>query len=150
MSEYIQFFIKHNDDFIPILTYSRNNPIFRICSYYDVPYEKVIKVNENWFHQVIMEFEEKIEDLKTRKKEIEYESNQILSTNNSLEEKMEFVRYNSQAMREIDYEIELHLSQRSVITVLYDMYENFGLEEVTDTIYVGIEVGIPTIDDIVK
>lgn len=150
MSEYIQFFIRHNDDFIPILTYSRNNPIFRIGSYYDVPYEKIIKVNENWFHQVIMEFEEKIEDLKTRKKEIEYESNQILSTNNSLEEKMEFVRYNSQAIREIDYEIELHLSQRSVITVLYDMYENFGIEEVTDAIYVGIEIGVPTIDDIVK
>lgn len=63
---------------------------------------------------------------------------------------MEFVRYNSQAIREIDYEIELHLSQRSVITVLYDMYENFGIEEVTDAIYVGIEIGVPTIDDIVK
>lgn len=150
MSEYIQFFIRHNDDFIPILTYSRNNPIFRVCDYCAIPHERIMKIDKNWIYQVIREFDIEIKNLKERRKEMEHESNQILSTNNSLEEKMEFIRSNNSAIEEIDYEIKLHQSQKYVIMILRNMYENFVFEGVADAVYAGIEVGTPTIDDIVK
>lgn len=46
MSQYIQFFIRCEDKFVPMCSYSRSNMIFRAFAYH-APYEKVTPITEH-------------------------------------------------------------------------------------------------------
>lgn len=159
MSQYIQFFIRHNDDFLPIGTYGRPSGIFQMARF-DVPYEAIHAVTSDtinaWKEGAEDEIEQIQKHISTRKEFIEM----TMQSNNPLDEKMEYVGdvYNEIAYmkEEIEdardaikyYEFLATLISEAEETKYNDDENGVHLDPV-QYIYVGIEVGSPTLNDIV-
>lgn len=159
MSQYIQFFIRHNDDFLPIGTYSRSSEIYQMADF-DVPYEKIHAINSDTLGAWKRGAEDQIKQIQkcisTRKEFIEM----TMQSNNPLDEKMEYV---GDVYNEIAYMKEEIENARDAIkyyefldTLIgeaeetkYNDDENGVHLDPAQYIYVGIEVGYPTIDDVI-
>lgn len=158
MSQYIQFFIRHNDDFLPIGTYSRSSAVFQMarCS---VPYESIHAVNSDtlngWKRSAESEIEQIQECISTRKEFIEM----TMQSNNPLDEKMEYVgdvhneiAYMKEEIEDARDAIKYYEFLETLISeaeeTKYNDDENGVHLDPTQYVYAGIEVGYPTIDDI--
>ena len=158
MSQYIQFFIRHNDDFLPIGTYSRSSAIYQMGKF-SVPYEAIRAIDSDtlngWKRSAESEIEQIQECISTRKEFIEM----TMQSNNPLDEKMEYVGdvYNEIACMKEEIEdardaIKYYEFLETLISeaeeTKYNYNENGVHLDPAQYIYAGIEVGYPTIDDI--
>ena len=152
MSAYIQFFIRNNDVFMPIGIYSRNNTIYQYFDEY-TPWGKIKLVTRELLRKVRDNINE---DLAATQKRYDYAKERkewIATLNNSLEEKMEYIESVEELLSECCETIEQLTYTKHYLNFLDDVIESVEYEEHIDHknyLYVGIEVGNPTVDDIVQ
>nr|CAI9751457.1 hypothetical protein DGKKSRWO_DGKKSRWO_CDS_0166 [uncultured phage]CAI9752345.1 hypothetical protein CVNMHQAP_CVNMHQAP_CDS_0168 [uncultured phage] len=145
MSQYVNFFIKHNMDFIPIGCFSRSSYIYQ---YADAPFEKIKNITPETLSRTIGY----LQDEKSKQElEIKDMKDKILHIipifNNSVEDKMEEISTIETVIK--DYKecidsINFALGYYKTLREISDSNDD------KDVLYYGIEISDPTIGDIVK
>lgn len=161
MSAYINFYLRGGDHFYPIGTYSRSSAIYEMFEEYTmVPWEKIMPVTKNVLANVQRNINENIEGFRNHIKTTQETIECIKTMNNSVEEKMERLNEEINWITDLEERIEELERVKSFISVLDDMLrEAEGSHYYEDKsrwldenmyVYVGIEVGDPTIESIVE
>ena len=142
MSQYIEFFIrKGNESYINVGSYSRNNPIFGLLQY-EVPYEKVEIVTGD-LSNFIRLFDHEIERLNKAITKEEALKTNIISANNSLEEKVETLIQTDAYIESLDEDLKATISQREFLYFLENIVNENELQDIEVEVYAGIEPGDP-------
>lgn len=150
MSVYINFFVRHGDDFIPLGDFSRNSivyPTMKDCA--DVPWEKIIPLTldnlqaaQTRAHKHSTNALDYINTLKDRIEEVK-------GFNNSVEEKLEQIEVYRGEIAEWQQEAEEARYAENYFYFLMDLIEAAHDDiDANKYIYAGIEIGRPTIEDI--
>ena len=145
MSAYIEFYLKRKDDekFTCIGTFSRSHDLYEAFDCY-VPYENITRLTDNIYSYGKENLQNRIDDYKNTIKGYKKKYKILAKAGNS----KEFIKYveNSEGwIKEAKEEL------KRTKWALKRLEFIKGLEEFDDNteIYVGVEVGNPTIDDIV-
>ena len=147
MSQYIEFFIrKGNESYINVGSYSRNNPIFGLLQY-EVPYEKVEIVTGDLSNFIRM-FDHEIERLNKAITKEEALKTNIISANNSLEEKVETLIQTDAYIESLDEDLKATISQREFLYFLENIVNENELQDIEVEVYAGIEPGDPNKEEI--
>ena len=159
MSAYIQFFIKINDKFAPIATYSRSTKVYQEFQNY-APWEKVSALNERQLSVISDEIRSEISEYEEAIRN-ERETIDFLRSCKDIpvEDLMDQYRSATEAIEELNDTIAELQRASSFCSFLMDIVEEAGQEErwsegnpndlhADSYLYVGIEVGTPTIEDI--
>jgi len=141
MSAYIQFFIRHEDTFLPIGTFSRNNAIYQVFDGIAV-WEKIRPIGEpilNDAEKIVKEFIGVSEKALARANE---EKDMIANFNNSVEEKLQSIEGYNSYIAEITDDIKGLEAAQQYLWFLRGILESV---EGTDFnkqpyLYVGVEV----------
>lgn len=152
MSAYIQFFVRNENAFMPIGVYSRNNTIYAYFDEY-TPWEKIKPVSRGLLNKVRDDINEDLATIQKRYDRAKEMKEWIATLNNSLEEKMEYIENTEEVLSECCEAIEQLTYTKHYLNFLDDVIESVEYEEHIDHknyLYVGIEVGNPTVDDIVR
>ena len=141
MSAYIQFFIRHEDTFLPIGVFSRNNVIYQVFDNI-APWEKLRPISEihlNDVDSVIKGLIKEGEDALAREAE---ERKLIASFNNSVEEKLMALESHNEFIREVKDDIKNAEAAQRYVWTLRDILESIEYTDFNKQpyIYVGIEV----------
>lgn len=152
MSAYIQFFVRNENAFMPIGIYSRNNTVYQYFDEY-TPWEKIKPVTRGLLNKVRDDINEDLAEVQKRYDRAKEMKEWIATLNNSLEEKMEYIENTEEVLSECREAIEQLTYTKHYLNFLDDVIESVEYEEYIDHnnyLYVGIEVGNPTVDDIVR
>lgn len=160
MSAYIQFFIRGVDDtFYPIGTYSRNSVTYEMFSEYLFEvWECIVPVTDELLNKVMVEVRIKTDNFYDRIKSLNKKIEEVRKLENvSVKDKMSSIEDYMSMEKEYRDRIE-ELEHCSIfISLLRDMldeaedtkyYDEIKTIDRNNYIYVGIEVGIPTINNI--
>lgn len=149
MSAYVDFFVRHGDDFIPLGDFSRDSIIYHTmkdCT--NVPWEKIIpltsedlQVAQIHAHKHNTDALDYINTLKGRIEEIK-------GFNNSMEEKLEQIEEYRSEIEEYRQEVEEARYAENYFYFLADLIESAHDIDADKYIYAGIEIGRPTVKDI--
>lgn len=152
MSAYIQFFIRHDDAFMPIGVYCRNSKVYQYFDEY-TPWEKIKPITRPLLNKIrddvnddILYFQKRYDRAKEMK---EY----VAGMNNSMDEKMEWIENIEATLGDCCEEIEQAEYVKHYLSFLDDIIESAEYEEHIDHknyLYVGIENSNPSVDDIVR
>ena len=153
MSAYVSFFIRVNDNFAPIGSWSRSSKMYGVMSN-RVPYEKMRALTitdlQNAINEINLSIKEWNEALDERKEEIKMVMN---AANASLKEKLEEVSDIRYLINEIKEDLEAYEDARNTLAVYIDILDNVKYSETRfendykHYLYAGIEVA-GTIDEI--
>ena len=150
MSVYINFFVRHGDDFIPLGDFSRNSIVYQTmkdCT--NVPWEKIIPLTLDNLQaaqiRVHKHSTNALDYINTLKDRIE----EVKGFNNSVEEKLEQIEVYRGEIAEWQQEAEEARYAENYFYFLMDLIEAAHDDiDANKYIYAGIEIGRPTIEDI--
>lgn len=139
MSQYLNFFARHNKEFVPIADYSRSTKVY---SEVNAPYEKIRTIDETELRTIAERLRAGKIFAKTQIEAINRKLKLISSANNSLEEKLDAIDSELEVIEE--YEDDIQALDRYATEL--DFIANMAYD---NDIFVGIEVGDPTKKDII-
>lgn len=159
MSCYTCFFIRRENDFVPIGSFSRNNTIARAFSdyHFEAPWEKISALDTKDIQEIIAGvMENKQFDLNTIDK-YEKKIAEIKSMEASLSERMKMIDEYRGYIDEVREDYEdwdyAHSYLSFLLGILDEIrYSDYGEDkkyDVDNYIYFGLEIGHPTVNDIV-
>jgi len=136
MSQYVNFFIRHNNgEFVAIGDYSRSNPIYQaLCDL--VPYEGVTPLTQEIYDNAYEDMTSSIENYKRLIEDYRKQNALIASMSDPLDKKLEAIAENDSAIKDLEEEIDIYTVQRYYLTHYFNM--NDGWEK--NQVWVGIEV----------
>lgn len=152
MSQYLEIYVKSKEDnFTYLDAFSRSAFMYRLFNE-DVgaPYEKVRKMTKARLQEAIEIGTGYLQGIIDRKKKQEDTLQLISSFNNSVDEKMEAIYEHQEILEEYDESIVEWEWTMNYLRVLLNMVESMSYEGNKAGLYYGIEVGNPTVDDIVE
>ena len=152
MSAYIQFFVRNDEAFMPISIYSRNNALYHYFDEY-TPWEKIKSVTRPLLNKIRDDINEDILYYQKRYDRAKEMKEYGAGMNNSMDEKMEWIENIEATLGDCCEEIEKAEYVKHYLNFLDDIIESVEYEKHIDHknyLYVGIEVGNPTVDDIVR
>ena len=149
MSAYVDFFVRHGDDFIPLGDFSRNSIIYStMVDCINVPWEKIIPLTlddlqaaQTHAHKHNTDALDYINTLKTHIEDVK-------GFNNSVEEKLEQIEAYKGEIEEWRQEAEEARYAENYFYFLTDLIESARDIDADKYIYAGIEIGWPTVEDI--
>lgn len=141
MSAYIQFFIRHEDTFLPIGTFNHNNAIYEVFDGIAV-WEKIRPIGEpilNDAEKITKEFIGASEKALARAEE---EKSAIVVFNNTVEEKLQSINEYNSYISEIKQDIKGLEAAQQYLWFLRDILESIEYTDFNKApyLYVGIEV----------
>ena len=141
MSAYIQFFIKHEDTFLPIGIFSSNNAIYEVFDGIAI-WGKIRPVGEPILRdaeKIVKEFIRASEKALARTSE---EKNMIANFNNSVEEKLQSINDYNSYITEITDDIKGLEAAQQYLWFLGDILESIKGTDFNKQpyLYVGVEV----------
>ena len=154
MSQYINFYLRVNDTFVPVGSYSRSLEIYQIAHNY-VPYEHIVNLTEKDFNLMMEDAEARVRKNKSEMQKLKETISLIMSANSPLREKMAEADNIEEEIREIEesnsgldfaYDIFLHF---------YDMINDarYGIDSLDNDynhyIYAGIEA-VGSLENVVE
>lgn len=153
MSTYIDFFIRRGDEFIPISDYSRNSIIYRIANSYAM-WEKVSPLSKAGIEQMITEAEQQQRAYQESIAETKTKIAQLKDLSCTWNEALEYLDEYEEAIQEYEQDIKEARYAKHFFGFLIDIIETVQYADkkeydYNDYIYVGIEIGHPTVKDIV-
>lgn len=153
MSAYVDFFIRNKDDFIPIADYSRNSMIYSIVNN-DVPYEKIRAITTQDINKFINVASEKIRECEQGIRKEKERIKLVATFDNSIEEKLEVIAQYEEGIEEYTQSIEECTYAKNFFSFLTELinvrrWEENSSVNINEYIYAGIEIGRPTVEDIV-
>lgn len=159
MSQYIQFFIRSEDKFIPLCSFSRSNIIYKVFGY-DVPYGNIIPLTESILHVADGYLTSEEDAIKVRIKKQQDLIESIHHFDNTVDDKLEAIHSVTETIGELEYELEpidraRHLVDffEAILTEAKYRDSDCPLTDYTENtvLYAGIEVSAyPTMNDILK
>lgn len=152
MSAYIQFFIRNDEAFMPIGIYCRGSKIYQHFDEY-TPWEKIKPITRPLLGKIRDNVNDDILYLQKRYDRAKEMKEYVAGMNNSMDEKMEWIENIEVTLDGCREGIEEAEYVKHYLTFLDDIIESVEYEEHIDHknyLYVGIEVGNPTVDDIVR
>jgi len=158
MSQYTQFFIRHKDNFLPIATYSGSTKIAELFQY-TAPYEAIKPVTSDMLRERRAEAQEQIDgynkSIARAKNQIDFLRSCTMETDERLERYNDMTEY----IEDLEEYKEECVRAISFIDFLNDILEEARMEKAwgenplqlddEDYVYVGIEVGTPTVENII-
>lgn len=143
MSQYINFFVRNENDFIPIAEYSRNNETFQLFLDF-APWEKVRCVSNKDLDFFSNQLKEKILENKKYIKEKKKIIEKIGDFNNNIEEKLDYIESYSSCIEGYEETID---------ELVYTLHFILFLSEINyqekASVYVGYEIYDPEPDQII-
>lgn len=157
MSQYICFFVKTEDNkFYPIGSYSRSSAIYEMFDDNEIgPWEKVEAITEKKLECVKRTTDGILNRWYERKRSIEEKLELVKSFNGSIEARIEMWDDLKDELFETESMInelkEVHSFIWFLEQMIYEMKweDRYGINE-NEYIYAGIEIGYPTVDDVVE
>lgn len=152
MSTYIQFFVRNDEAFMPVGTYCHVNKIYHYFDEY-TPWEKIKPVTRPLLNKIRDNINDDILEQQKRYNRAKEMKEYVAGMNNSMDEKMEWIENIEATLRDCREEIEEAEYVKHYLNFLDDIIESVEYEEHIDHknyLYVGIEVGNPTVNDIVR
>ena len=154
MSVYIHFFIRRGDEFIPLGDYSRNSIIYSIANSY-VIWEKVRPLSKNDIEQMISEAEHRQRAYKTEIAGIKVKIAQLKDLSCTWNEALEYLDEYEEAIQEFEQDIKEARYAKHFFGFLIDIIETIQYADkkeydYNNYIYAGIEIGAPTVGDIIN
>lgn len=152
MSSYVQFFIRNDEAFMPIGVYSRNSKIYECFNEY-TPWEKIKPITRPLLNKIRDDVNEDILSFQKRYDHAKEMKEYVAGMNNSMEEKLGWIDNIEATLGDCREEIERAECVKHYLNFLDDIIESVEYETHIDHknyLYVGIEVGNPTVDDIVR
>ena len=147
MSTYVDFFVRHGDDFIPLGDFGRDSIIYRTM-YANAPWEKIIPLTlddleaaQTRAHKFSTNALSYIDILKNRIEDVK-------GFNNSIREKLEQIEEYNGEIEEWQQEAEEARYAENYFYFLANLIEVAHNIDANKYIYAGIEIGRPTIEDI--
>ena len=152
MSQYLELYVKSKEDnFTYLDAFSRSTFMYRLLNEdIGAPYEKVQKMTKVRLQEAIEAGTGYLQNIVDRKKKHEDTLQLISSFNNSVDEKMEAIYEHQEYLEEYDESIVEMEWTMNYLRVLLNMVNTMSYEGSNTGLYYGIEVGSPTIDDIVE
>ena len=158
MSAYMSFFIRVNDNFYPIGTYSRSTAIYEMFeARAGVPWEQIIPINNNLLKRISECVDENISGFKGEIESL-YEAIKFLkSCEGDLSDKLQQYGYYKETIEDYEDRIEeLKMVSNFIIfleSILDDgegtkWYDEVETIDPSKYIYAGIEIGYATAEDI--
>ena len=155
MSQYINFSLRHGDEFIPIATFQRPTFLYDIFHNY-VPYEKVRAITPDTLKNIRYDIDETIHRINNSILRLQETKEDIIRFNNSFFEKYEAIsniKDDIEEQKEYLHEIE---DTKVIVGFLQDMLDEamFSEEDAkakidyTKFLYAGIECYNPSLEDI--
>lgn len=153
MSTYINFFIRRGDNFIPLGDYSRNSIIYRIANSYAM-WEKVSSLSKAGIEQMIIEAERQQRAYQESITKIKAKMAQLKDLSCTWNEALEYLDGYEEAIQEYEQDIKEARYAKYFFGFLIDIIETVQYADkkeydYNNYIYVGIEIGHPTVKDIV-
>ena len=148
MSAYIQFFIRNDEAFMPIGVYSRNNKVYEYFDEY-TPWEMIRPITRPLLNKIRDDVNEDILYYQKRYDRAKEMKEYVASMNNSLEEKMEWIGNIETTLGDCCEEIEQANYAKQYLNFLDDILESVEYKTNINWkayLYVGIEVGSPTVE----
>lgn len=144
MSQYMSFFVKPEVEevFIEICTYCRNTSIYEALRPY-VPFENISELTKTIFEAGITNLEDSKRNYKAAMKRLKKMIKGLYS-NPNVDAAQEAIFTATQDLKEYKEELKTIKCAIYELTLIYDIGNIAG-----NKVYVGIEVGDPTIDDII-
>ena len=139
MSQYLNFFARHDKDIVPIADYSRSTKVY---SEVNAPYEKIRAINETELRTIAERLRAGKNFAKTQIEAINRKLELISSANNSLEEKLDAINSELEVIEE--YEDDIQALDRYATEL--DFIANMAYD---NNIFVGFEISDPTEKDII-
>lgn len=139
MSQYLNFFVRHNEDFIPLANYSRNTHVYDIA---EAPYEKIRRFSQ-----------EQLESIASRLRESKTSAHKEIAR---LQQEIEIVKGIIITVDELlcaihnitnmisEYQEDIEALEREAIEI--EFMRNMTYDDCE--IFAGIEISDPTMDDI--
>lgn len=140
MSQYLHFFARHDKELVPIADYSRSTKVYDEVN---APYEKIRAIDETELKAIAERLRAGKIFAKTQIEGINRRLELISNANNSLEEKLDAINSELEIIEE--YENDIQTLDRYAIEL--DFIANMTYD---NEIFVGIEIGNPTEEDIVS
>ena len=136
MSQYVNFFIRHNNgEFIAIGDYSRSNPIYQaLCDL--VPYEGATPLTQSIYDNAYEDMTSSIENYKKFIEDYKKQNALIATMSDPLKEKLEAIAENESAIKSLEEEIDIYTAQCYYLSHYFDMNDEWEKNQV----WVGIEV----------
>lgn len=153
MGMYVNFFMRHGEKFFPIGSYSCNHAIGHAFNNY-APYGKIRPITREALAQIEDECADMERECERRIYEKEEKIDLVTSFNNSVEEKFELVCDLEESIEELKQEQSDERMAQIFCMFLSNMIDEVRYEEIYNEIdpnaylYVGIEIGNPTLNDI--
>jgi len=149
MSAYMDFFVRHGDDFIPLGDFSRNSIIYpTMIDCANVPWEKIIPLTLDDLEAAQARAHKRstnaLDYINILKNRIEG----VKSFNNSIKEKLEQIEEYKGEIEEWQQEVEEARYAENYFYFLANLIEVARDIDANKYIYAGIEIGRPTIEDI--
>ena len=146
MSSYVNFYLRMNDKFAPIGSWSRSSAMYQTWQNF-VPFEKICPITDETLTRVIDLFEDQISSLEQQKTDYNADISLIMNAENTpLEEKMDGVAGIREEIKEINDEIEGLQFTISTMEVFHNMIEDYRYaddakfdNDYNNYIYGGIE-----------
>lgn len=139
MSQYLNFFARHNKELVPIAEYSRSTKVYNEVN---APYEKIRAIDETELRTIAERLRAGKIFAKTQIEAINRKLELISSANNSLEEKLDAINSELEIIEEYEDDIQALDRYATELDFIANMtYDN--------DIFVGIEIGDPTEKDII-
>ena len=152
MSAYIQFFVRNENAFMPIGIYCRGSKIYEYFDEY-TPWEKIKCITRPLLNKIRDDVNEDILSYQKRYDRAKEMKEYVATMNNSMDEKLEQIENIEEILGVCLEGIEKAEYVKNYLNFLGDIIEAVEYEEHIDYksyLYVGIEVGSPTVDDIVR
>ena len=146
MSSYVNFYLRVNENFAPIGSWSRSNEIYQVMQY-KVPYEKIRPLTSKEISSIIHELEDSAARIERAKAKDQESIKMIMdAANTSLDEKLEAVGQIESNFEEMDAYISEVNFAADTLRVFFNMIDDFKYSDelVFDNdynhyIYAGIE-----------
>lgn len=139
MSQYLNFFARHNKEFVPIADYSRSTKVY---SEVNAPYEKIRAIDETELRTIAERLRAGKIFAKTQIEAVNRRLELISNANNPLEEKLDAIDFGLEVIEE--YEDDIQTLNRYAVEL--DFIANMTYD---NDIFVGVEIGDPTEKDII-
>lgn len=144
MSQYLEFYIRHNDDYLPIASYGGGSAYMEVFDDYVPSYSGLRTVTESMLGSVRADVQQKIKENKQFIKRTKKLKQDILQANNSMEEKLEQIAGQDEYLDEIEDENEALDGVDHFIDFLYGILEEAEFSEHEGIqkdkyLYVGVE-----------
>lgn len=147
MSQYLEFYVRHNDDYLPIASYCGSSAYMEMFDDYVPGYSGLRAVTEAMLGSVRADVQQQIKENEQFIKRTEKLKQDILQANNSMEEKLEQIAGQDEYLDEIEDENKALDSVDHFINFLYGILEEaeYGEHEGIQKdkyLYAGVEPAI--------